>query len=157
VRFGEVFLRLGCSLVAWMMLYTYIVWLAALHVMACGPDGDEMHRLLLGLAPFACGFAFMLRMTRPFPEVHRMLSWLGIPIALLALFAVANIWTVFMRVSLDAISICSEQAATFWQLIWAPTQFAALLVIALLVFGNWRSARLRTPGVGVKNDSVPRQ
>ncbi len=52
MRFAEVFLRLGSALVAWMMMYAYFLWLAAVYVVACGADGDEMHRLLLGLAPF---------------------------------------------------------------------------------------------------------
>ncbi len=65
MRFAEVFLRLGTSLVAWMMLYAYIVWLAALNSLGCGPDGDEMHRLLLGMVPVACGFAFLIGATEP--------------------------------------------------------------------------------------------
>ena len=32
MRFAEVFLRLGSSLVGWMLIYTYAVWLAALSV-----------------------------------------------------------------------------------------------------------------------------
>jgi hypothetical protein len=44
-----------------MVLYAYFLWLAALAAMGCGPDGDEMHRLMLGLTPFACGFALTLR------------------------------------------------------------------------------------------------
>ena len=49
MRFAEVFLRLGSALVAWMLLFTHFLWLAALHAMGCGPDGAEMHKLLLGL------------------------------------------------------------------------------------------------------------
>ena len=56
MRFAEVFLRMGTALVAWMMLLTHFVWLAVLHVIGCGPDGDEMHRLLFGLAPFTILF-----------------------------------------------------------------------------------------------------
>jgi ABC-type molybdate transport system permease subunit len=79
MRPSEVFLRLGVALVAWMMLYAHVVWLAALHAMGCGPDGDELHRLLLGLAPLTCGFALLLHMTRPFADIHRILRWLGAP------------------------------------------------------------------------------
>jgi hypothetical protein len=90
MRFAEVFLRLGSSLVGWMLVYTYTVWLAALHVMGCGPDGDGMHRLLFGLAPFAVVMALPLRLTRPFPDIQRMLSWLGVPIILLLPFVLRN-------------------------------------------------------------------
>ena len=77
MRFAEIFLRLGCSLVGWMLLYTYIVWLAALHAMGCGPDGDAMHRLLLGLAPFTAAMSLLLRLTRPMPEIHRIVARLA--------------------------------------------------------------------------------
>jgi hypothetical protein len=32
----------------------------------------------------------LLRATRPFAEIHRMLSWLAAPLALLSVFAVGN-------------------------------------------------------------------
>ena len=83
MRFAEVFLRLGSSLVAWMMVFTYLVWMAALHAMGCGPDGDEMHRVLLGIGPLALAMALALRSTRPFPDIHRMLCRLAWPAALL--------------------------------------------------------------------------
>ena len=133
MRFAEVFLRLGCSLVAWMLLYTLTVWLAALHAIGCGPDGADMHRLLLGLAPFAAGFAFLLRVTRPFPEIHRILSWLGIPLALPAPFALYNVAKVFARTTIGASSICSSDPATAWQLLWAPVQIVAIGLIAFLI------------------------
>ena len=40
MRFSEVFLRLGSTLVAWMVLFTHVIWLGALGGMGCGPDGD---------------------------------------------------------------------------------------------------------------------
>ena len=51
MRFSEVFLRLGVSLVSWIVLYAYLLWLAVAGKVGCGPDGDEVFRLLLGLAP----------------------------------------------------------------------------------------------------------
>lgn len=145
MRFAEVFLRLGCSLVAWMLVYTFVVWLAALHAMGCGPDGDEMHRLLLGLAPIAAGCAFMLRLTRPFPEIHRMLGWLGVPVLLLLPFAMRNIWTAFSRTAIDGLSVCTNETSSMWQQIWAPAQFVALMLIVLLAAAVWRDARIEKP------------
>ena len=142
MRFAEVFLRLGCSLVAWLVLYTYFVCLAALHAMGCGPDGDEMHQLLLGIAPIAGGLAFMLRMTGPFPEIHRILSWLGVPLALLLPFVLNNIWIVFSKTSVHGLSICTGDAPARWQILWAPAQLIAVIVISLLVIRVWRKARI---------------
>lgn len=142
MRFAEVFLRLGSSLVGWMLVYTYTVWLAALHVMGCGPDGDGMHRLLFGLAPFAVVMALPLRLTRPFPDIQRMLSWLGVPIILLLPFVLRNIWHVFEQATLGGLAICSDAAASTVHVYWAPVQFLALGLIVVLIAGEWRSARI---------------
>ena len=139
MRFAEVFLRLGSALVAWMMMYAYFLWLAAVYVIACGPDGDEMHRLLLGLAPFVCGFAFALQVTRPFTETHSMLRWLGVPLYLLLPFALRSIWKVFQTVNLNAAAICADQAPPTWQLLWAPLQIITLSLALYMIVRVWRS------------------
>ncbi len=145
MRFAEVFLRLGSSLVGWMLVYTYAVWLAALHAMGCGPDGDEMHRLLLGIAPFAVAIAFVLGLTRPFPDIHRILSWLVVPLALLLPFMLRNTWAVFGNSNLDGLAICSGDPATTFDQIWAPAQFLVTSVIFVLVVKIWRDARIAKP------------
>ena len=139
MRFAEVFLRLGCALVAWMMLYAHFVWLAAIYAMGCGPDGDEMHRLLLGLVPFTVGFSLLLRVTRPFEEIHSMLRWLGVPLMLLVPFALRSIWQVFQSVSVEASAICASGAPTTWQSLWAPLQLGTLLLVSLMIVRVWRS------------------
>ena len=141
MRFAEVFLRLGCALVAWMVTFAYIVWLAALHAMGCGPDGDEIYRLLLGMAPAAALMALLLRATHPFHEIHRMLSWLAVPLALLLPFALRNVWHVLETVNLNGEAICATAEPPGWQQIWAPVQFFAMLVIVALVISVWRNAR----------------
>ncbi|MDH3339114.1 MAG: hypothetical protein OER22_12375 [Gammaproteobacteria bacterium] len=142
MQFAEVFLRLGCSLVAWMVLYAHFLWLAALYAMGCGPDGDEMHRLLLGLAPFTCGFAFLLRVTRPFAEIHSILRWLGAPLLLLLPFAVRSVWHVFQAVNINSSAICTSDAPTTWQSLWAPVQLITALLVAYMVVRVWRSVAL---------------
>lgn len=133
MQFAEVFLRLGSAMVAWMVIYAHVLWLAALHSMGCGPDGDHLHQLLLGLLPFTCGFVFLLRGTRPFPEIHSILRWLGVPLALLSPVAILSIWDVFVRANVNSLSICSNNAVTIWQQVWAPAQLAALVLIAYMV------------------------
>ena len=145
MRFAEVFLRLGSAFVGWMLLYTYFVWLAALHEMGCGPDGDEMHSVLLGLAPFTVVVALTIRTTRPIPEIHRLLSRLGIPLALLLPFALKNVWAVFSRSNLEQLAICSEDAPTSLHLAWAPVQLVAIILLALLVVQAWRETRIEKP------------
>lgn len=150
MRFAEVFLRLGCALVAWMMLYAHVLWLAALYAIGCGPDGDEMHRLLLGFVPFACGSALLLRVTRPFEEIHSMLRWLGIPLLLLLPFTLRSIWNIFQTVNLNTAAICSHETPSTWQLLWAPLQLITLLLIAYMVMKVWRSVA-RDAGGGEKS------
>ena len=142
MRFAEVFLRLGSSLVGWMLVYTYMVWLAALNVMGCGPDGDAMHQLLLGLAPFAVVMTLLLRVTRPFPDIQRMLSWLGLPIVLLLPFVLRNIWAVFERTNLGGFAICSDAATSPLHVFWAPMQFSALGFIVVLIVKEWQAVRI---------------
>ena len=139
MQFAEVFLRLGSSLVAWMVLYAHVLWLAALHAMGCGPDGDEMHRLLLGLTPVTIGMAIVLRATRPLAEIHSMLRWLGIPLLLLLPFAVRSTWEVFRRVNQESLQICGAGAASSWESAWPVVQLLVLIVVAYMVAKVWRS------------------
>lgn len=145
MRFAEVFLRLGASLVGWMMVFTYLVWMAALHAMGCGPDGDAMHRVLLGVGPLALAMAFLLRATRPFPDIHRMLCRLAWPAALLGLFALKNTWVVFARTHLDGLATCTQQAPSTLDLIWAPAQLFVVLALAVLLVMLRREVRVENP------------
>lgn len=142
MRFAEVFLRLGSALVAWMMLYAYFLWLAAVYAMGCGPDGDEMHRLLLGMAPFICGFAFVLGATRPLEEVHSMLRWLALPLLLLLPFIARSIWQVIQSVNVENIAICADATPTAWQLLWAPIHVVTLGVVSYMLIRVWRAVNL---------------
>lgn len=144
MRFAEVFLRLGASLVGWMMVFTYLVWMAALHAMGCGPDGDQMHRVLLGVGPLALVMALALRSTRPFPDIHRMLGHLAWPAALLGLLALKNIWVVFERTNLGGLAICAETAPSTLQMSWAPAQFFIVAALAAVLFLLRRGAYIES-------------
>ncbi len=133
MNFAEVFLRLGSSLVAWMMLYAYVLWLAALNSLGCGPDGDEMHRLLLGMAPTACGFVFLVGVTRSLADVHSIIRWLAGPLLLLAPIALMSIWKVLLRANLESLSICSNNPIALWERAWAPVQFLSFIFIAYIL------------------------
>jgi len=146
MQFAEVFLRMGTSLVAWMMLYAHFLWLAALYAMGCGPDGAEMHGLLLGMAPVTVGFAFLLRSTRPFAEIHSMLRWLGVPLLLLLPFVIRSVWQVFQAVNIDSSAICADASPATWQVLWAPIQLVVLLLCAYMVINIWRSVKADASG-----------
>ena len=133
MRFAEVFLRMGTALVAWMMLFTHFVWLAALHVIGCGPDGDELQRVLLGLIPVTCVFAALVGVTRPFDDIHAMLGWLRVPLGVLMLLSLRSIWGVANRVNLDGLALCGDGAPSTWELLWSPAQLAACVLVGFLI------------------------
>jgi hypothetical protein len=138
MRFSEVFLRLGSTLVAWMVLFTHVVWLAALGRIGCGPDGDELHLVLLWFVPFAAGFSFLLHMTRPFPEIDRMLRWLGVPWAGLAVAGIYGNWWSTIAVYSSGHGICADADFVPWHMIWGPVQLIGLAVVGLMVLRVWR-------------------
>jgi hypothetical protein len=109
-----------------MMLYAYVLWLAALHPIGCGPDGDELHRLLLGMLPVAVGCLFLTRVSMPLEEVHRMLRWLGVPLLLLMPFALRSLWGVGGPVLIGGQGICTPLPPSLWQQAWAPLHFVAI-------------------------------
>ena len=138
MRFSEVFLRLGCALVAWMMLYAHFLWLAALRNIGCGPDGDELHRVLLLLVPVTIGFAFLIRMTRPIEEVHRILRWLGLPLAALILIGGYQAVSVWRAVHATGLGICSTSEAAAWHQIWGVAQLLVIIISTAMVVRAWR-------------------
>ena len=140
MRFAEVFLRLGTALVAWMMLYAHFVWLAALRSIGCGPDGDELHRVLLLLVPVTIGFASLLRVTRPLDEIHRILRWLGLPLAALMLAGTYQVLVITRSVYMTGLAICSTSGATGWHQIWGAAQLLAIVVSSVMIVRIWRDA-----------------
>jgi len=139
MRFAEVFLRLGSSLVGWMVIYAHFLWLAVLFRLGCGPDGDAVHKVLLGLAPLAVGFALALRATRPIQEVHSILRWLGVPLVLLSPFIGRSIWQAVDTVFVNELSFCAAVPPKAWQIAWAPIQILAVLLVLYMVWRMWRS------------------
>jgi hypothetical protein len=135
MRFSEVFLRLGCALVAWMVLYAHFVWLAVLGNIGCGPDGDELHRVLLGLAPVTIGCAFLLRMTRPLEEIQRILRWLALPLSAFMLAGTYQVFVVSRSVYVTGLGICSAAA---WHQFWGVAQSLAVVVSTAMIIRVWR-------------------
>lgn len=140
MRIIEILLRLGCGLVAWMVIYAHFIWTAVLRTVGCGPDGDELYRLLLGMVPFTVVFAFLLRSTRPLTEIHRILRWLGVPLLLPIALSIASIWTVLVRVNVGGAGLCTPELAATWNLWWAPVQILTLAVCLWAILQVWWSA-----------------
>lgn len=142
MRLSEVFLRIGSTLAAWMVIYAYFIWLAVVPRVECGVDGDEIYRLLMGMAPFAVGASFLLGASRPFADIHSMLRWLGLPIAGFLLLAAPVIWQTFLTVNLGGGAICDGVLESGWQSYWAPVQFIAVCLCIWKLLTAWRAATI---------------
>lgn len=141
MRFAEIFLRIGSALVAWMVLYAHLLWLAALRTIGCGPDGDEIYLLLLGMVPLSCGASLLLGVTRPLPEVHSMLRWLAVPLLLLLPLALRSTWAVIVPVHVHGEPICGAGDVPAWEVLWAPAQLLTLGLVTAMVLRSWIQAR----------------
>lgn len=138
MRFSEVLLRLGVSLVGWLVLYTHFLWLAVAGKVGCGPDGDEVFRVLLGLVPLTIGCALLIRASRTLGDVHRSLRWAGLPLLVLLPFDLIAVWQVGESVYFAQGSICADGPAAVWERLWAPAQLLALIVVLVIVSQMWR-------------------
>lgn len=137
MRFAEVFLRLGCSLVGWMVLYAHALWLAVLHRIGCGPDGSEMHALLLGMVPLTIAMSLLPKLTRPFIEIQSMLRWLAVPLAILVPFMLFNVWLVGAGVYRTGSGICTDAPPVAWHYAWAPAQLLTMVACTVAVLTVW--------------------
>lgn len=148
MRLSEVLLRIGSSFVAWMIIYAYFIWLAVIERAGCGENGDEIFKLLLGTAPFAAGAAFLLRSTRPFPDIHNIIKWFSVPAAALLLLAIPVVWRIFGTVNLGDAGICADLPSAAWHRYWAPLQMVAIAICIWKIFTVWRKATIE------QNESV---
>jgi hypothetical protein len=141
MRFAEIFLRLGTSLVGWMILIAYFLWLAVAGRVGCDADGDQLYRLLLFAAPLASALAFLTSATRPMPEIHDILRWLGLLPAVLLPFALFTIWRFARRVVVEQHAVCGAAEPAGWQLLWPPLQLVAVLVCSVILIRMWSNRR----------------
>ncbi|MGI9326039.1 MAG: hypothetical protein ACR2PZ_12520 [Pseudomonadales bacterium] len=134
---AEMLLRLGCTMVAWLMIYTHLLWLATLRVVSCNSDGDAMWRLLLGFAPIALGSSFLLTLSRRLPAVHETLRWAATPLVLLLPLALLAIWPTFISSTMANQPICDGPIQP-WHSWWSPIQFASVCVLSFMAYRAWR-------------------
>lgn len=137
MSFAEVFLRLGSTLVAWMVIYAYFLWVAVLRQVGCEANGDEIYRLLLAMAPITVAFSYLLCATRPLTDVHRILRWLCAPLVLLIPYAMSSVWPIFLRVTVAGEGFCALNIRSEWQAWWAPIQMVAFLMVIYGLYRTW--------------------
>lgn len=137
---AEMLLRLGCTMVAWLMIYTHLLWLATLRVVSCNSEGDAMWRLLLGFAPIALGFSLLLTLSRRLPAAHETLRWAAAPLIVLVPLALLAIWPAFIGSTMADQPICNGPMRA-WHNWWAPIQFASICALSFMAYRAWRKQR----------------
>jgi hypothetical protein len=133
----DMLLRLGCVLVAWMVVYAHLLWLATLRVIGCDVDGDALWRLLLGFAPFAIAGTLCFDLLRPLEDIHRTLRWASAPLVVLVPLCLTAVWPTWQRATVDGLSICATIPAAWWEALWAPAQVVTLAVISVMAWLVW--------------------
>ncbi len=134
---AELLLRIGCAIVAWLMMYTHTLWLAIVDDVGCGPDGDALYRLLLGLTLITLPFCFLLGLSRKVGSIHDTLRWGCAPLLLLVPLAANAVWPVLNASTLGDAPLCPGPVSA-WHPWWAPLQLAVLAVVSLMAYRAWR-------------------
>lgn len=136
---AELFLRLGCALVGWLLAYAYGILLAIVPAADCSPALWRTTLLFAGLGAVAIGLLPLGLHWRA------SLRWLSLPA--LPLFAY-GVWVAFML--WDAVggaALCDVHAGVTgamsgdpWQRAWPPIQIGVSLACAFQCARFWRPA-----------------
>ena len=134
MSFSEIVLRLGCTLVAWLVGLTHGLMLANIRVMPCASGSTDPFLTTLGFGLVSAAFLFLLPVGRKVPGVSRPLQWLLLPLFVLAPFAAREVVPLFVSSTLGSEPLCAASAsetlggqAVGWERIWAPLQLGILL------------------------------
>jgi hypothetical protein len=130
---AELMLRLGCSLVAWLVLFAHCMWLAAL---ACGDGGATPWLALLLWTPVTLVFALLLNVGFAVPGIGRALRLPALLLIPLLPLAARVVLTTLAATTLHGESICAS--AVFWTKVWAPAQLVMLIMIGVVAIRAWR-------------------
>lgn len=134
---AEILLRIGCTIVAWLVIYTHCLWLAVVKQVGCESDGDALWRLLLGLIPVTFAFGLLIGAANKVGSVQPMLRLGAAPLVLLVPLAIFAVWSTFEASTLGNDPICGIPDVT-WHRWWGPAQFLIVLYISIMAYRNWR-------------------
>ncbi|MBT8147631.1 MAG: hypothetical protein KJN90_12310 [Gammaproteobacteria bacterium] len=132
----ELLLRLGCNLVAWIIVYTHCLWLATLRITGNEASSDQFWRLLLGFAPVAIGSSLLLSAMKKMPEIARILRLLGVPMVILLPLAAWPVFSALMTSTFGSAPLWGSEIVA-WHSWWAPIQLIALLAITIAAIRAW--------------------
>jgi hypothetical protein len=138
VGFAELLLRLGCSLVAWLVLIGHCLWLSVLGSIGCGLDGAQPWLALLWSTPLTLLFTAVLPLGFAVPGIGRALLAPLLVLAPLLAFAAWIALRSLLAVNLHGEALCAADAR--WTLLWSPLQLSVLGAMCASLFVVWRRA-----------------
>ena len=141
---AELLLRIGCTIVAWLIMYTHCLWLAVLPRVGCGSDGDELWRVLLGMVPITLLFTALIGAANKVDSVRDSLRWGAAPFALLLPLAILAIWPTLISSTLGDSGICTETPKA-WHPWWAPVQLITLSWVSFKAYKTFTYSKLPKP------------
>ncbi len=141
---ASIFLRLGITLVAYMVLIFHLMLVALVPKLKCNGDEPAIWVVTFFTAVIAFIFALSLLASHPLKSVVPMLKWGCLPVVGLLPFSLFGVLPVFGASTLGGAPICpgiSAYSNLVWQQAWAPLQMGLLLIIAVQAIRYWYMAR----------------
>lgn len=134
---AEILLRVGCTLVGWMLAYGYCLMLAVLPEMDCVALGPRFGRDALVFAGLSALFVPLIPMGRRVAGLETIFKGFTLPLLALVPMAVVEVIPFLQGATLGGAHLCEVVAAMpmsaprpFWHGFWAPMH---LVVLAGLV------------------------
>ncbi len=146
---AEILLRLGCTLVGWMLVYAHALMLAVISRLDCTAQGPRFGRDALLFAGLAALFLPLIPMGRKLPGLTSILRAFTVPLALAVPLAVREVWPFAVGSTLGDASLCAVLEPTAagspaapWHAWWAPLQLAVLAGAVVAAVSFWRPVAL---------------
>ena len=131
------FLRLGCAVVAWLVLFAQCRWLAVLgSSVDCANAGAQPWLALLLWTPATWLFVGLLPLGFGVPGIGRLLRAPAVLLIPLVALAGRGALSTLVSVNFDGEPICGVAAS--WQPFWAPVQIVTLSLIGIVGVWVWR-------------------
>jgi len=133
---AEIFLRLGCALVAWLLAYAHGILLAVVPVADCSPALWRTTLLFAGLGAMA---AALLPLGLRWRDSLRWLSVPAVPLLGYGAWVALTLWDGVGGASLCDVRSGAESAGPGepWERVWAPIQLVVSVACAAQCARFW--------------------
>ncbi len=141
---AEILLRIGCTLVGWMLAYGYCLMLAVVAELDCVALGARFGRDALVFAGLSAAFVPLIPMGRRVAGLELIFKGFTLPLLALLPLAAIELLPFFEAATLGEAHLCEVLAPAssagprpFWHPLWAPVHFGVLLGLAWAASRFW--------------------